>query len=74
MRLMLSFINLFDPSIFIEYRNQPVDSKSKSVSWFLYSDNTTLKGSAHTYQGSIHISSHLADHHETLLLVLSDFK
>ena len=74
MRLMLSFINLFDLSIFIEFRNQPIDLKNKSTSWFLYSDNTKLNESTDTYQGRIHMSSHLVDHDETLFLVISDFK
>lgn len=68
------FINLFDSSIFIEYRNQSIDFKNKSLIWFLCIDNTELNGSTHTYQGRIHLSSHLMDHQETLLLVLSDFK
>lgn len=74
MRLMLSFINLFDPTIFIEFRNQPIDLKNKSISWFLYSDNTKLNGSTDTYQGRTHVSSHLVDHDETLFLVISHFK
>ena len=74
MWIVLSIINLFCPSIFIEYRNQPVDLKNKSISWFLYNDNTELNGSAHKYQGRIHLSSLLSHCQETLPLVVSNFK
>ena len=72
--IVLSIINLFCPSIFIEYRYQPINLKNKSISWFLYNDNTELNGSAHKYQRRIHLSSFLSHCQETLPLVVSNFK